>query len=269
MKAFAARFDPQPFHVDEAAAQQSHFGALCASGWHTAAVWMRLMVDHRRRMIEAVQARGEPVARIGPALGVRDLKWLKPVYVGDTIDYASEVVETRVSDSRPGIRPDDHSRDRRQPERGPVISFLSTTFIERRPETTMSVSANKADPIPAAHGKAEERRALGVACGAHALHDGYTDLIYVMLPIWQGEFGLGFAALGLMKTVFSGTLAGFQIPAGFWPNVSAPPPCWRSARRLPASAIASQASATASSCWRPRCSSAASAPACSIRWGLR
>ncbi len=63
--------------------------------------------------------------------------------------------------------------------------------------------------------KDEERCALGVACGAHALHDGYTDLIYVMLPIWQHEFGLGFAALGLMKTVFSGTLAGFQIPSGF------------------------------------------------------
>jgi MFS family permease len=56
---------------------------------------------------------------------------------------------------------------------------------------------------------------MAVACGAHALHDGYTDLIYVMLPIWQGEFGLGFAALGLMKTVFSGTLAGFQVPSGF------------------------------------------------------
>lgn len=63
--------------------------------------------------------------------------------------------------------------------------------------------------------KQEERRALGVACSAHALHDGYTDLVYVMLPIWQSEFGLGFAALGLMKTVFSGALAGFQIPAGF------------------------------------------------------
>ncbi len=63
--------------------------------------------------------------------------------------------------------------------------------------------------------KKDESRALGVACGAHALHDGYTDLVYVMLPIWQSEFGLGFAALGLMKTVFSGTLAGFQIPAGF------------------------------------------------------
>jgi len=61
----------------------------------------------------------------------------------------------------------------------------------------------------------DERRALGIACGAHALHDGYTDLIYVMLPVWQHEFALGYAALGLMKTVFSGTLAGFQIPAGF------------------------------------------------------
>src|SRR5262249_20375769 len=68
---------------------------------------------------------------------------------------------------------------------------------------------------PTASAKQDERRALGVACGAHALHDGYTDLVYVMLPIWQGEFGLGFAALGLMKTVFSGTLAGFQIPAGY------------------------------------------------------
>ena len=68
---------------------------------------------------------------------------------------------------------------------------------------------------PSANARQDERRALGVACGAHALHDGYTDLVYVMLPIWQAEFGLGFAALGLMKTVFSGTLAGFQIPAGF------------------------------------------------------
>src|SRR4029077_13779172 len=68
--------------------------------------------------------------------------------------------------------------------------------------------------VPTASTKQDERRALGDACGAHALHDGYTDLVYVMLPIWQAEFGLGFAALGLMRTVFSGTLAGFQIPAG-------------------------------------------------------
>ena len=60
----------------------------------------------------------------------------------------------------------------------------------------------------------DERRAAGVACGAHALHDGYTDLIYVMLPIWQKEFGLGYAELGLLRALFSGTMAGLQIPAG-------------------------------------------------------
>lgn len=59
----------------------------------------------------------------------------------------------------------------------------------------------------------EKHRAAGVAFGAHALHDGYTDLIYVMLPVWQAEFGLGYFALGLMKSAFSGTLAAFQIPS--------------------------------------------------------
>jgi MFS family permease len=68
--------------------------------------------------------------------------------------------------------------------------------------------------IAASASKDTERKAAGVAFGAHALHDGYTDLIYVMLPVWQAEFGIGFAALGLIKTVFSGTLASFQVPSG-------------------------------------------------------
>lgn len=55
---------------------------------------------------------------------------------------------------------------------------------------------------------------MGVAGGAHALHDGYTDLVYVMLPIWQAEFGLGYAALGILRTCFSGTMAALQIPSG-------------------------------------------------------
>jgi acyl dehydratase len=134
IKAFAQRFDPQPFHVEEAAGERSHFGALCASGWHTAVVWMRLMVDHRRGMMEAARARGEPVAGIGPALGFRELKWLKPVYVGDTIEYQSEVVETRVSNSRPrsGLMTIRSTGVNRNGE--PVISFVSTTLVERRPE---------------------------------------------------------------------------------------------------------------------------------------
>jgi acyl dehydratase len=134
IKSFAQRFDPQPFHVDEAAAERSHFGALCASGWHTAAVWMRLTVDHRRRMIEAARARGEPVAALGPALGFRDLKWLKPVYVGDTIAYRSEVVETRVSSGRPGAGLLTILSTGTNQNGDMVISFVSTTFIERRPE---------------------------------------------------------------------------------------------------------------------------------------
>jgi acyl dehydratase len=135
IKAFATRFDPQLFHVDEEAAARSHFGALCASGWHTASIWMRLMVAYRRREIEAMQARGERVAAMGPALGFRDLRWQKPVYVGDTIDYASEVVDTRVSESRPrhgllSIRSTGVNQIGDM-----VISFVSTTFVERRPET--------------------------------------------------------------------------------------------------------------------------------------
>lgn len=61
--------------------------------------------------------------------------------------------------------------------------------------------------------KAVERRAMGVAGGAHALFDGYTDLIFVMLPIWQAEFGLSYAQIGIIRGMFSGTMAGFQIPA--------------------------------------------------------
>src|ERR1043166_7345366 len=60
----------------------------------------------------------------------------------------------------------------------------------------------------------EERRALGVAGGAHALHEGYPDLVYVLLPLWQAEFGLSYAAIGILRSLFSGTLAAFQIPSG-------------------------------------------------------
>src|SRR4051812_50173963 len=79
----------------------------------------------------------------------------------------------------------------------------------------MSVAAETASSAPAnaVASKSDERRAIGVASGAHALHDGYTDLIYVMLPLWQAEFGIGFAALGLLRTCYSGTMAALQIPS--------------------------------------------------------
>ena len=133
IKAFAARFDPQPFHVDEVAAERSHFGRLAASGWHSAVVWMRMMVAERRRRADAAQHRGESVAAMGPALGLRDLKWLKPVYVDDTVTYESEVIETRVSESRPnlGLLTVRSTGVNQCGEL--VISFVSTTFVERRP----------------------------------------------------------------------------------------------------------------------------------------
>ncbi|MGC2415937.1 MAG: MFS transporter [Stellaceae bacterium] len=61
---------------------------------------------------------------------------------------------------------------------------------------------------------APRRRVMGVACGAHILHDGYTDLLYVMLPLWQVEFGLGYAEIGLLRALYTGSMAGFQVPAG-------------------------------------------------------
>ena len=63
--------------------------------------------------------------------------------------------------------------------------------------------------------RAERRRILAIGSGAHALHDGYTDLIYVMLPIWQAEFALSYMAIGVLRGIFAGTMAGLQIPAGF------------------------------------------------------
>jgi acyl dehydratase len=135
IKAFAARFDPQPFHVDEAAAARSHFGALCASGWHTAAIWMRLMVEYQRREDVARRERGELVAELGPSPGFRELKWLKPVYAGDTVSYATEIVEARPSNSRPdwGLIT---LRNTGVNQRGePVLSFVSVAFVERRKAT--------------------------------------------------------------------------------------------------------------------------------------
>jgi MFS family permease len=61
----------------------------------------------------------------------------------------------------------------------------------------------------------DQRRAASIAAVTHALHDGYTDLIYIMLPLWQAEFGLDYAALGVLRGVFVGAMASLQIPAGF------------------------------------------------------
>jgi acyl dehydratase len=133
IKTFAAQYDPQAFHMDEAAAAQSHFGALCASGWHTIAVWMRLRVLYGRREDAERAARGEVIARLGPSPGFRELRWLRPVYAGDTITYLSEVAEKRASQSRPGWGLV-FARNTGTNQKGELImSFIGSGFVERRP----------------------------------------------------------------------------------------------------------------------------------------
>jgi MFS transporter, FSR family, fosmidomycin resistance protein len=78
---------------------------------------------------------------------------------------------------------------------------------------TITASIDPDQPADESAIKRRERRALGVACGAHVLHDGYTDLIWVALPIWQTEFALSYAAVGLLRMIYSGTMASLQIPA--------------------------------------------------------
>jgi acyl dehydratase len=101
IRRFAQAYDPQPFHVDEEAAKASHFGGLIASGWHVAAVWMKLNVAYLQREAEAARARGEPVAPLGPSPGFRNMVWARPVRPGDTLDYAVTITAKKASASRP------------------------------------------------------------------------------------------------------------------------------------------------------------------------
>ena len=90
IRTFAAEFDPQPFHMDEAAAAETLLGGLAASGWHTCALFMRMMCDG---WFGATASMGSP--------GVDSLKWLRPVRPGDVLSGRSLVLDTRGSQSRP------------------------------------------------------------------------------------------------------------------------------------------------------------------------
>jgi acyl dehydratase len=135
IKIFARQFDPQAFHVDEEEAGRSHFGGLIASGWHTASIWMRKLVDYRKREAEAMRARGERIPQVGPSPGFRDMRWYAPVFVEDTISYAFEVTAMRISQSKPdrgivdmlGLGYNQHGVR--------VLSFVGATFVERRDPT--------------------------------------------------------------------------------------------------------------------------------------
>lgn len=98
--AFARQYDPQPFHLGEEAARGSVFGRLCASGWHTAAAWMKCNLAARP---DAATWKGPgPAPEFGPSPGFSDLRWLKPVYAGETVSYTRTALHHRPLASRPG-----------------------------------------------------------------------------------------------------------------------------------------------------------------------
>ena len=121
--AFARDYDPQPFHLDKEAAKQSLFGGLCASGWHTAGMMMRMLVDH---MIGQSASMGSP--------GVDQLRWLKPVFPGDTLHLRGEVLEVRPSRSKPDRGVVTARYEMRNQKGEPVLTMTSKGMYGRRPQ---------------------------------------------------------------------------------------------------------------------------------------
>ncbi|MCF8468130.1 MAG: MaoC family dehydratase [Sneathiella sp.] len=120
---FARKYDPQSFHIDEDAAKKSIYGGLIASGWHTGAMLMRLMIDN---MSNKRAGLGSP--------GFDDLRWIRPVRPGDELRFESTVFETRKSESRPDmgiVRANVHLYNQNDEL---VLSLKSTGMMKTRPE---------------------------------------------------------------------------------------------------------------------------------------
>ena len=130
--AFATKYDPQYFHIDPEAAKEGPFGTLTASGWHTSATWMKLMIAKRKATPEPVDENGRKPPAGGPSPGFLEMKWPNPVRAGDTISYSSEVIEKLDMRTRPGwgivrslnIGVNQHGET--------VMSFIGQGLIERR-----------------------------------------------------------------------------------------------------------------------------------------
>ena len=120
--AFARRFDPQPFHVDLEAAKRSQFGGLIASGWHTASLAMRLLVDH---YISRVASLASP--------GIDQLRWLRPVRPGDVLSVRVTVLKSVPSRSKPGRGAVTSLMEMFNQRDEKVMTFTAVNFIARRP----------------------------------------------------------------------------------------------------------------------------------------
>ena len=119
IKAFAAQFDPQPFHLDEEAAKDTIFGGLAASGWHTAAITMKLMVTSGLRIAGG---------RVGAG---GELQWPRPTRAGDVLHVEIEILEMRPSSSRPD-RGMATVRSETKNQRGDVVQVLTSKVVVPR-----------------------------------------------------------------------------------------------------------------------------------------
>ena len=120
---FARKYDPQPFHLSDEAAAQTYFGRLAASGWHTCAMVMAVIARH---VVDSDQAGlGSP--------GIDELRWLKPVYPGDTLRVRGEIVEKTPSRSKPDIGSFRTRTTVTNQHDEPVLRFTSIVLIRRRP----------------------------------------------------------------------------------------------------------------------------------------
>lgn len=121
---FARKYDPQPFHLSDEAAAKTHFGRLSASGWHTTAMTMSMMV---------AQFQAKPQAGLGAA-GIDELRWLKPVYPGDTLRCETELLEKRPSRSRPEMGSTRSRMTVFNQDDVPVMTFIANGLIGTRPQ---------------------------------------------------------------------------------------------------------------------------------------
>ena len=121
---FARKYDPQPFHLSDEAAAQTHFGRLAASGWHTCAMTMAMIVEN----LEAHEQAG-----LGSP-GVDELRWLKPVFPGDTLRAETEILEVKPSRSKPDIGSFRSRCTVFNQDDQPVLTFISIVLIRRRPQ---------------------------------------------------------------------------------------------------------------------------------------
>ncbi len=121
---FARKYDPQPFHLSDEAAAKTHFGRLSASGWHTTAMTMSMLVE---------QFQANPQAGLGAA-GIDELRWLKPVYPGDTLRCETELLDKRESRSRPEMGSTRTRMVVYNHDDVPVMSFIAHGLVGRRPQ---------------------------------------------------------------------------------------------------------------------------------------